>query len=154
MSPKFRTKRTRRTHLERILVGWRDTPDQEIKWCKAQYKETTRYQDSIPTACGYVITLPVGLAHPDNQDVTCPDCLKKLVRDDGVPDQVFLVDNPNGPSHPTRWHLFGDCGALAGVCFGSTGVLEASKILGTKLSSTNICARCRTRNESTPTVTA
>jgi hypothetical protein len=142
---------------ERILVAWVEREGTEIKWCKARYKETTRYQDSVPTACGHVITLPAGLAYPDTEDISCPDCLKKFVREDGVPDRVFLVDNPSGPSMPTKWHRYQDCGVLAGVCFGSTRAHEASKILGTKLNNQNLCGTCRkralkeTRNETTRT---
>lgn len=132
---------------DRILVGWFDREGSEIKWCKARYKETTRYQDAVPTACGYVVTLPAGLAYPDTETLSCSECLKKFVREDDVPDEVFLADNPRGPSMPTKWHLFGDCGTLAGICFGPTNVAEAAKILASKLTNQNLCGRCRKRRD-------
>lgn len=56
----------------RICVAWNDLVSGETIWCRARYKRTTRYQDHVPTACGGVVTLPVGLSLDRNP--TCPDC--------------------------------------------------------------------------------
>ena len=52
-----------------------DRETRERVWCRAKYKRTERYQDSIAVACGGFVILPWGIEL--GRAVTCPDCLSK-----------------------------------------------------------------------------
>jgi len=45
----------------------------ERVWCRAAYKKTLSYQDSVKTACGQYVILPCGIAA--GEKVTCEDCI-------------------------------------------------------------------------------
>ena len=56
-----------------VSVAWMRRPGMERVWCRAAYKKTESYQDSVKTACGQYVILPCGIAA--GEKVTCEDCI-------------------------------------------------------------------------------
>ncbi len=64
-----------------ICVAWIEREGVRVvgeHWCRAKYKKTTNYQDSVKIACGNTVTLPAGLS--DEEEPDCPECLALEVK--------------------------------------------------------------------------
>lgn len=73
----------------------------------------------------------------------------ELERLDAMP-EAYLFESPSGPSYPTKWHLYPDCGVLAGCSSGPYPPYETHKILGmmgVRMDWDSLCKRCSKRRD-------